>query len=80
MGKSAQTMVSVRMEESDLRKLQLIAQICDSSVGALIRTAVEKHIKHVSRSSDFKAKAPKILERNKRMMEELFEVAGVKKK
>lgn len=80
MGKSTQVVVSVRMEESDLRKLQLMAQTYESSVGELIRTAVGRYIKAVSRTQDFKSKAPKILERNRVMLEELLESAGVEKK
>jgi len=77
MGKQT-IIVSVRMEKSDLRRLQLIAQIYGQSVGALIRTAIEKHTNAIARSKDFRTKAPKILERNEKMLEELFAAANAK--
>jgi len=73
------SIVSVRMSKADLKKLQLIAQIYEQPVGALIRTAVESYIKAESRTKFFRTKAPEFLRRNKEMLEEFLAAAGVKK-
>jgi hypothetical protein len=78
MGKPASIVVSVRMEESDLRKLQLIAQIYQQPVGVLIREAVERYTKTVARTKDFRKKAPEVLERNRRMLDDFLVAAGAK--
>lgn len=80
MATETSLVVSVRMKESDLRKLQLIAQIYQGSVGELIRAAVDQYIKTITRTKDFKTKAPKILKRNEEMLNELLDVSGVKTK
>lgn len=78
MGKPTSIVVSVRMEEPDLRRLQLIAQIYQQPVGSLIRTAVERYTKTVGRTKDFRTKAPEVLKRNEQILEELLAAAGVK--
>lgn len=80
MGKPTSIVVSVRMEEADLRKLQLIAQIYQQPVGALIRTAVERYTKAVARTKNFRTKAPEVLKRNTEMLEEFFAASSTKKK
>ena len=80
MAKSASIVVSVRMEESDLRKLQLIAQIYQQPVGALIRTAVKRYTKAVARTKDFRTKAPKVLRRQTEMLDEFLVASGAIKK
>ena len=80
MAKSASIIVSVRMEETDLRKLQLIAQVYGQSVGALIREAVQRHTKTIARTKDFRTKATEVLRRNAEMLEEFLVASGVEKK
>lgn len=80
MEKTTSIVVSVRMEESDLRKLQLIAQVYGRPVGELIRKAVERYTKSVARTKDFRTKAPEVLKRNAEMLEEFLTASGTKKK
>ncbi len=76
MATPASIIVSVRMEEADLRKLQLIAQVYGQSVGALIREAVQRHTKTIARTKDFKIKAPEILRRQTEMLDEFLLASG----
>lgn len=71
--------VSVRMNEADLRKLQLIARVCERSVGELIRVATRKEIGSMARRKDLMAKVSEIQKRNEIMLNELLVAAGVKK-
>jgi hypothetical protein len=80
MAKSASIVVSVRMEESDLRKLQLIAQIYGQPVGALIREAVGRYTRVVARTKDFRTKAPEVLRRQTEMLNEFLVASGAIKK
>jgi hypothetical protein len=80
MAKPSSIVVSVRMEESNLRKLQLIAQVYEQPVGALIREAVERYTKAVARTKDFRTKAPEVLARNQQMLEEFLKAVGTKEK
>ena len=80
MPKDLSLVVSVRMTESDLRKLQLASQIYQKPVGELIRTAVGRYIKTVARTKDFRTKAPEILKRQEEMLNEFLRLAGVENK
>lgn len=76
MGKTS-LIVSVRMDEADLRRLQLIAQVYEQSVGELIRTGVQRYIKAMTRTRAFRTKGKAILKRNEQMLNELLVAAGV---
>ncbi len=52
--------VSVRVPKKDLRTLQLLAQVYNQSVGALIRTAVKKQTEELASTEEFRTKAVKI--------------------
>ena len=80
MAKETSIVISVRMGEHDLRKLQLVAQIYQKPVGELIRTAVGRYIKTIARTKDFRVKAPQILKRNEEMLNEFLKASGAKTK
>jgi|GEM_PF-6799781 len=63
MANSSGMVVSVRIPKADLRKLQLLAEVYDQSVGSLIRTAVKKHVEELVRTDDFRSKAVNIQKR-----------------
>ena len=68
--------VSVRLPESELRRLQLLAQVYQRSVGELIRVAVGKHVEELTRTDEFKARGLELQRRNEQMLNELLEVSG----
>jgi hypothetical protein len=65
--------VSVRIPAADLRKLQLLAQVFERSVGELIRVAVGKHVEELTRTDEFKTKALDLKKRNEQTLNELLE-------
>lgn len=67
--------VSVRLPDTELRKLQLLAQVYDQSVGELIRAAVSKHVEELTRTEDFKARALELKRRNEEIFSELLDVS-----
>jgi hypothetical protein len=68
--------VSVRLSEGELRKLQLLAQVYQRSVGELIRIAVGKEVEELTRSEEFKTRALELQKRNEETLNELLEVSG----
>jgi hypothetical protein len=54
---SQDMIVSVRLPKSDLRKLQLLAQVYEKSVGELIRNATAKHVEELTSTDEFRTKA-----------------------
>ena len=68
--------VSVRLSEAELRKLQLLAQVYQRSVGELIRVAVGKEVEELTRSEEFKTRALELQKRNEETLNELLEVLG----
>ena len=64
--------VSVRFAEGDLRKLQLIGQITEQSVGAIIRAAVRKHIEDVASKEEFQNKATEMQRATDEMLNALL--------
>src|SRR5579864_357258 len=67
--------VSVRLPDAELRKLQLLAQVYDQSVGELIRVAVSKHVEELTRSEEFKTRALELKRRNEETLNELLDVS-----
>lgn len=68
--------VSVRLSDAALRKLQLLAQVYQRSVGELIRDAVGKHVEELTRTEEFKTRALELKKRNEQTLNELLEVSG----
>jgi uncharacterized protein (UPF0147 family) len=68
----ADQIVSVRIPKDDLRKLQLLAEVYDQSVGAHIRTAVKKHIKKLAGTEEFRIKAAEVQQRYDEMLNQLL--------
>ena len=64
--------VSVRISQTSLRKLQLLAQVYERSVGELIRTAVDKDVEKLVRMKDFKTRALEFKKRNEQTLKELL--------
>jgi hypothetical protein len=67
--------VSVRLTDAALRKLQLLAQVYQRSVGELIRDAVGKHVDELTRTEEFKTRALELKRRNEQTLNELLEVS-----
>lgn len=68
--------VSVRLPEAELRRLQLLAQVYERSVGELIRVAVGKHVEELTRTEEFKTKGLELQRRNEQMLNEFLEASG----
>ena len=64
--------VSVRIPATDLRKLQVLGQVYERSVGELIRVAVGKHVEQLTRTEEFKTKALELKKRNEETLNELL--------
>jgi len=69
------TIVSVRLAVADLRKVQLLAQVYDTSVGELIRAAVAKHVNELIETEAFRFKALALKQRNDETLKELLKGA-----
>jgi hypothetical protein len=65
--------VSVRLPEAELRRLQLLAQVYEQSVGELIRVAVSKHVEELTRTEEFKTRALELKRRNEDTLNELLD-------
>ena len=63
MADPSDVIVSVRIPKANLHKLQLLAEVYDQSVGALIRAAVEKHVKEIAHTDEFRKKATEMQRR-----------------
>ena len=68
--------VSVRLPEAELRRLQLLAQVYERSVGELIRVAVGKHVEELTRTEEFKTRGLELQRRNEQMLNEFLEASG----
>ncbi len=66
--------VSVRIPETDLRKLGFIAKVYEKSVGELIRTAVSKHIEELVSTDEFQNKAVETQTKFNETLSELLRV------
>ena len=69
--------VSVRISEDDLRKLQLIARVCGQPAGELIRAAVGEKIRSMAEDKDLMAKVSEMLKQDEAMLNQFLVAAGL---
>lgn len=64
--------LSVRLASAELRKLQLLAQVYDTSVNEIVRAAVDKHVEALTATESFKTRALALKQHTDDMLRELL--------